>query len=680
MHLINIFSRLLLAALLTFAIPTTLKGAIPAGMGRKVTTFQKDVVRLEADPVRPRIYAITRTNELVVIDTSTLKVIKTIGVGSSPSRLAVAPDASVLFVVNSGSTTSGVTIIDLQTLTVAGSKATPHLCFDIAAASATRIFLSPVDGYDDPLIEMEVPGGTTKSLETDGFLYYSAHIALTPDGKTLIVGNDGLSPSSLIRFDATTSPPTQSEFSIDAGSNGQDLIMSHFGKGFIFPCGGGNSDTGYAIALFDCGNLTQQFGAFVTDAYPRNGAFSIDDRFFFTLPDSQTDVQVWNAETFVREGTFPVVDVDGFDHLVCDTSGRYLFTVEQTDYTFDAPRQIGVYATGLKPFTALAGNYIFSSPVATADGFPIMNFTLAASGAFSGTLRDRGRSYAFKGTLAWEPSHDFSFTRPDGLPPLIVRVGATIEAGEKELYGILNPDAEGVDLSVLKRKVFPKTNPAPQAGRYTTLLPVGDTEALGLGVGYGSFSVSKGGGVVGAGVLGDGTAFALSAAILDGDYVVLNVPLYRKKGALGGLLRFRDAAGISDLDGIVSWIRPATTSLFNPAGFSVTRSWQAARYVPPVSGTNVFAFTSAELSLEADHLTPIDPVAITLGLNNSLTPGTNSVGLLATLSAKTGVFRGSFLVPGNPKPIKWKGVVQSKRQRAEGLFKTAVEFGTATLQ
>src|ERR1700730_12112845 len=56
------------------------------------------VGRLASDPLRPRVYAtVPDANVVIVVDTASLKVIKTIAIGSAPQGLAVSADGSKLW-------------------------------------------------------------------------------------------------------------------------------------------------------------------------------------------------------------------------------------------------------------------------------------------------------------------------------------------------------------------------------------------------------------------------------------------------------------------------------------------------------------------------------------------------------------------------------------------------------
>src|SRR4051812_21182353 len=87
--------------------------------------FNYSIGYLAADPVRSRVYATApHDNSVIVIDTTSLTVVKTIAIGSAPEGLAISADGTKLWVANSGSTTFGIGVVDLNTLTTLPSLPT----------------------------------------------------------------------------------------------------------------------------------------------------------------------------------------------------------------------------------------------------------------------------------------------------------------------------------------------------------------------------------------------------------------------------------------------------------------------------------------------------------------------------------------------------------------------------
>ena len=113
-----------------------------------------DLKRIFPDPVRPVIYVSDAGNNSVhVIDTDTNTLVKSIGVGSQPSKMDMDSIAQYLFVMNSGG--SSVSVIDTSTLTVTQTINTVYSPDSIAASSSDMLFVSfdnflpeSVRGYD----------------------------------------------------------------------------------------------------------------------------------------------------------------------------------------------------------------------------------------------------------------------------------------------------------------------------------------------------------------------------------------------------------------------------------------------------------------------------------------------------------------------------------------------------
>jgi YVTN family beta-propeller protein len=295
--------------------------------------FNYTIGYLVADPVRPRVYATApNDNLLLVIDTASLGVVKTIAIGSSPQGLALSADGSKLWVANSGSTTFGIGIVDLNTLTTLPSYSTPLLPFDIKEGAGHRLYLTPKSQSSGPNGGMMQIDGDTGTFQTyfGGFeVYAGAVIDVSPDRNTLFFGNRGLSPSTLARYDISTATPTLLQSTGNVGENGQAIRVSHNGQFLVYPNGSGNS--GYNTFEIPTSNLSGINGSFNVGAYPISAAFSNDDSLIYHGTASQSAVKIFNTQTFNQVGILPLGNAPGtsggYDSkdLVVDRSGRWLF-------------------------------------------------------------------------------------------------------------------------------------------------------------------------------------------------------------------------------------------------------------------------------------------------------------------------------------------------------------------
>ena len=97
-------------ALWGLAAGVSLWGSVAMGAATvPVTTLPWGTAAFVQDPNQPIIYATVPTlNSVAVIDSNTLAVKATIGIGSNPRGLTLSPDGSRLYVANSGSNFVGV--------------------------------------------------------------------------------------------------------------------------------------------------------------------------------------------------------------------------------------------------------------------------------------------------------------------------------------------------------------------------------------------------------------------------------------------------------------------------------------------------------------------------------------------------------------------------------------------
>lgn len=315
------------------------------GFGTLVALLNIPAARFAEDPIRPRIYAsITGSNSVAVIDTSTLSVVGMVTVGDSPVGLAVSKDGSTLYVANSGDTTNSITVINLATLQVETSLSTPVIPSDIAIGYGNQLYLTPAtDSGEEGIMQVDAGTGNFQEQFTGGaFVYEGGFLAVSPDQKTLYFGNSGISGSTLASIDISSGTAVGLETN-GSGENGEDLEISHNGLFVCYPNGGGQS-SGYEIDELQASDIDTVNGSFDTGAYPDNIAFSPDDAFAYTVPFDQSEVRVFNTNTFTQTGSFSVPGDDA-GRLIVDSSGNYLLVAALLS-PYDTPVGVAIYNTG----------------------------------------------------------------------------------------------------------------------------------------------------------------------------------------------------------------------------------------------------------------------------------------------------------------------------------------------
>jgi len=286
---------------------------------------------------------LTSSNCVAVIDTSTLKLVDIIPVGSQPEGLAESPDGSTLYIANNGSTTAGVSVINLNTLQVLPSLATPVEPDDIAAGLNGQLYLTPAfySGQSN-LMQVSTTGSSTiigapDSGQGDGFLQIS------PDFQTLYYGATG---DALQSYDLTSGTAQLSQNNnAYGGSVATDLELSHSGAFISFPNGLGVNQYG-AIFEIPTSNLNATNGTFAAGAGASDIAFSPDDAVAYSAPGLPpgNEMLVFDTSSCAVTGTFAVTAYAG--RIKTDTSGKYLFVASNALAGSPSQTALRVYDTG----------------------------------------------------------------------------------------------------------------------------------------------------------------------------------------------------------------------------------------------------------------------------------------------------------------------------------------------
>jgi hypothetical protein len=215
------------------------------------------------------------------------------------------------------------------------------------------------------------------------------------------------------------------------------------------------------------------------------------------------------------------------------------------------------------------------------------------------------------------------------------------------------------------RAVFDSANPAPQAGKYTFVLPGtrGATDSP-AGDGYATASIDADGVVRLKGDLADGAHLSQRATLSrNGDWPFYE-SLYSGQGVVLGWLRFVDD-GTNDVSGRVHWIRPPiSNSLRYPAGFAVNSDVIGSRFTSPVGNQSILEFTDGLLILNGGNL-PDSSNPVTFGPNGKLVNnGPNKLNLIFNRSS--GEFQGAFKEAGSTQIFPLEGAVLQRQNIGSG--------------
>jgi hypothetical protein len=351
--------------------------------------------------------------------------------------------------------------------------------------------------------------------------------------------------------------------------------------------------------------------------------------------------------------------------IVVATTPRYTFLVEsnlvlQADFIPN-------------PFIPLVGTYhglFYVTNDAAEESSGSFVATVTKTGAFSAKLCLGAGSYSYSGEFSLTGLASKSIQRP-GLTPITVELQLGLTNGP--LTGAISDGAWTADL-VADVAVYSKANPAPQAGKYTLLIPGSENaSAQPGGNGFGAVTVSESGNVTFSGILGDGTPVTSTSIVSSEGQWPFYASLYGGKGSILGWLSFTNEGVIS---GQTGWFKqPQATAKLYPGGF--TNSAEAIGSIYQyTNGLPLLGFTEGQLSLTNGNLAQSITNQIVLGADNQATdPGGDKL----TFKPSSGLFKGSVMNPATGKPITVNGVVLQNQHFGAGYFLGTTESGSVLL-
>jgi hypothetical protein len=323
------------------------------------------------------------------------------------------------------------------------------------------------------------------------------------------------------------------------------------------------------------------------------------------------------------------------------------------------------------PFIPLAGNYAGLFFDTNSGGITVSNAgyvtaKVTSSGGFTAKLLQGAKSYSLSG--------QFSVGGGWGMNAIkgATNLGVWLRLGDDEIIGKVSNSVWSAEITA-NRVVYSGTNPAPPAGQYTLVIPGGDDPAtLPSGHGAAAVKMSSAGAVTVSGTLGDQTALTESTFVSKQGQWPLYAAPYSKKGILIGWLTFtNDVATMSDMEGVVSWIKPEQkgTKIY-PDGFDWPYNSETNNAFGAVftNRTPLLSWTNGVVILGDGNLAQSITNGLVIGGAGKVT-GTNKLGMTITTSgAKAGLFKGSVVNPLTGKAISINGVVLQKQNVGYGSF------------
>lgn len=342
--------------------------------------------------------------------------------------------------------------------------------------------------------------------------------------------------------------------------------------------------------------------------------------------------------------------------VVVSTSSRYSFEVEP-NLTLSA-----VFVPN--PFIPVMGAYhglFYVNSNATAASSGSFTATVLSTGVYSAKVRLGAATYSFTGAFDANGVSTKSLTHEGGNS-----LGISLQLGVTNgpMTGIVSNGVWVADL-VADFSPYSKANPAPQAGKYTLIIPGGTNSAQPIGNGFGAVTVSDLGAVTVSGTLADGTTFNTTSVVNSEGQWPFYVTAGNGANVMLGWLSFTNQA----INGPVGWFKTAgSPGALYPNGFSVSANVLGSAYtnLPSILGYN-----SGSLLMTDGNLSVTVTNQVTLSGNDA--SSTNGVKLV--FHAATGIFTGTVPNPATGKSTPVGGAVLQNQGLAAGCFLDGTESG-----
>jgi YVTN family beta-propeller protein len=195
-----------MAGMLAIVTVTASFGYVKTSLAAQTIPVATSIYELIADPDRPFVYASdSKHNQILVVSTTSRKVINRISVGVKPTDMSLNLDATLLYVANTGA--GSVSVINLNTQLVMDTISLAFSPSSVVAGRANRIYAGGCTA--DVAVRNEIAIIDTASHAEVGRFAGSVIHESTSDGRAAFVTEGcGFSFPNVRKWDISTDSPT----------------------------------------------------------------------------------------------------------------------------------------------------------------------------------------------------------------------------------------------------------------------------------------------------------------------------------------------------------------------------------------------------------------------------------------------------------------------------------------
>jgi hypothetical protein len=422
----------------------------------------------------------------------------------------------------------------------------------------------------------------------------------------------------------------------------------------------------------------------VQDFVTASGALNAVDDEVFTAGRQPMVIDVLANDTGAERSVLRVLEVSrpSAGHVASNSDGTVTYSPSAAfgridTFTYRVGDDAGNIATATvtirDTFRAAAGNYtglVGSNEADFSDAGSLM-LLVTRRGAFTGNLELAGIRHPLKGELSADGTATVKLWNA-AQPRLLVSMQLELATGQ--LTGTIVSDEEVLAIEATRVPFAAAINPAPQAGRYTLLLPQVNDDALPArsGFGYATMKITPSGAVTMTGRTGKGAPFSAHSFIgSDHRFPLYAITGLARPGSLHGWIAFETVAETSDCHGTLGFALASKPA--HPAPPSSQLVAIGSRYIVPPAGTRVLDFPSGannavlQFGGSAFELPPA-AIPATLTASTITAPGGKLSGV--RLDLNTGFFSGNAAGIADGLAARFSGVVFQRQNLGAGIVKT----------